>query len=64
MSLTKSIISGKDKRKLYRKGTRPSGSYGCRNHGSCSYCTSNRLFKDEVLKIKVQEQLKELNSPI
>jgi hypothetical protein len=62
MALDKSIISGKEKRKLYRRGTRVSGSYGCRNHGSCPYCTSNRLFQNQKLKLKIKEELKEIKN--
>lgn len=41
MSLNKAIESGKEHRQPYKGGK--SVSYGCRNHGSCSYCRSNRL---------------------
>lgn len=40
MSLDKAITHGKEKRKPYRKSRRFDRT--CRNHGSCSYCESNR----------------------
>lgn len=43
MSLDKAITSGKEKRKPYRhaKAIDPT----CRNHGTCSWCRNNRLYK-------------------
>lgn len=43
MALDKAIISGKEHRKPY-KGAKSVDST-CRNHGSCSYCKGNRLYK-------------------
>lgn len=40
MSLDKSIASGKDKRKPYRKSK--AFDRLCRNHGGCPACLSNR----------------------
>jgi len=50
MSLDKAIKHGKEHRKPYR-GAKAVDST-CRNHGSCSYCESNRLHK-----IKKQEPI-------
>ena len=41
MSLDKAIKYGKEHREPYRD-CRPRS---CHNHGDCSYCLSNRLFK-------------------
>lgn len=43
MALDKAITSGKEHRKPY-KGAKSVDST-CRNHGSCSYCKGNRLYK-------------------
>ena len=42
MSLIKSIIHGKEHRKMY-KGAK-SYCYACCNHKSCTYCKRNRLY--------------------
>ena len=56
MSLNKSIEHGKSHRKAYR-GTKAFDPT-CRNHGSCSYCESNRMHKhrkrEDVLKCKLK----------
>ena len=43
MSLTKSILHGKEKRKPYYHSGRFDKT--CRPHGSCPYCRGNRLHK-------------------
>lgn len=43
MSLDKAIDHGKEKRKKYR-GSK-AVDHTCRNHGSCEWCKSNRLYK-------------------
>ena len=43
MSLDKAIQHGKEKRRPYR-GTKAFDP-ACRNHGSCSWCRSNRLWR-------------------
>lgn len=43
MSLDKSIIHGKEKRKMYR-GSKAIDCT-CRNHGSCDWCLQNRKHK-------------------
>ncbi len=44
MSLDKAIEHGKEKRKQYRGAKKV--DRGCRNHGSCSYCSSSRQLKN------------------
>lgn len=43
MAHDKAIAAGKERRKPYRKSK--AFDHTCRNHGSCSYCRSNRLHK-------------------
>jgi hypothetical protein len=43
MSIEKAILHGKEKRKPYR-GAKAVDCW-CRNHGSCSWCVSNRRHK-------------------
>lgn len=43
MSLGKAILHGKEKRQPYR-GAKAIDST-CRNHGSCTWCRDNRLYK-------------------
>ena len=43
MGLEKAIIHGKERRRPYR-GTRAFDRQ-CRNHGSCTYCMSGRLYQ-------------------
>ncbi len=54
MSLNKSIISGKEHRKHYRKSKAFDRS--CRNHGSCGYCQSNRIHKHKKNEVIAKEQ--------
>lgn len=42
MSLDKAIEHGKEKRKQYRGAK--SIDKTCRNHGSCEWCESNRMY--------------------
>ncbi len=44
MSLDKAIKSGKEKRKIYRKGK--AVSKNCRNSGNCPYCVENRTYQE------------------
>lgn len=44
MSLDKSIQSGKEHRKPFRKAQAVDPA--CRCHGTCQYCKSNRLYKN------------------
>lgn len=61
MSLTKSILAGKEKRKPYFTGSRKSGSSSCRNHRSCACCTNSRLLKYRKIAVEVKEQLQEID---
>lgn len=56
MSLDKTIKSGKEHRKPYRKSKVFDGT--CRNHGSCEYCKNNRLYsaRKALEKIKFKEE--------
>lgn len=51
MSLDKAILSGKEKRKPYRKAK--AVDHTCRNNGSCSYCKENRLYKNKKKEVKI-----------
>ena len=55
MSLDKAIEHGKEKRKPYR------GSkvyfQSCRNHGSCSLCAGDRMYKFRDKKPITKEEL-------
>lgn len=53
MSLNKAIKYGKEHRKLYTDSRRLFGS--CCNHGGCTWCESNRRYKEfrDREKIKV-----------
>jgi hypothetical protein len=57
MSLNKAIIHGKEKRKQYR-GSK-AFDCSCRNHGSCSYCTSSRLHASRKQYGKTEDQVDE-----
>ncbi len=57
MSLDKAIEYGKEKRKPYTGAKAVDCS--CRNHGSCAWCMSNRLYQqlkiDEASKQALEE---------
>jgi hypothetical protein len=57
MSLKKSILSGKERRREYNGSKRFSKS--CRNHGSCTYCEENRTYFDKRARFSADEELKE-----
>ena len=61
MSLNKAIKHGKERRKAYR-GSK-SFDHKCRNHGSCTYCESNRLIAalraEEEARDKIRENLRD-----
>lgn len=57
MSFSKAIAHGKEKRKPYRGAK--SYDVSCRNHGSCDYCKSNRLFADKKRRAAAEMDLKE-----
>ena len=54
MSLDKAIRFGKERRKEYRDSRRFDCS--CRNHGSCSYCRSNRTIFDKRARSRTDGQ--------
>lgn len=58
MSLDKSISSGKEKRKKYRGAK--AIDHTCRNHGSCSYCESNRKYSTRKRLISAKDQEEEV----
>lgn len=57
MSLEKSIRRGSEHRKPYRGAKAIDKT--CRNHGSCSWCLSNRLYKNLKRQESADEALKE-----
>ena len=61
MSLDKAIEHGKEKRKPY-KGIKAIDCT-CRNHGSCEWCKSNRLYQqlkmDEASRQALEEEYDE-----
>lgn len=58
MALNKAIYYGKEKRKAYRKAKAHDRS--CRNHGTCSYCESNRTIRNQKLAAKAKELIQEV----
>lgn len=58
MALDKAILHGKEKRKPYY-GTKAI-DYSCRNHGSCPYCTANRLYKNKKRLLIALDKLAEV----
>jgi len=54
MSLDKAIKHKKEKRKPYR-GSKAIDCT-CRNHGSCSYCESNRTIFDTKARMRLEGQ--------
>lgn len=59
MSLDKSIKSEKEKRKPY-KGAKAIDCT-CRNHGSCEWCKSNRLYQQLKMNEASKQALEELD---
>jgi hypothetical protein len=57
MGLDKAIKYGKEKRKPYRKGKAAFGS--CRNHGSCPWCTNNRLYSYKKGLEEIHDKIKD-----
>lgn len=58
MSLDKSIKSGKEKRKEYKKSK--SFDRTCRNHGSCGYCERDRTHGNKKRELAAKESEKDL----
>ena len=57
MSIDKAILSGKEKRKPYRKSKRFDRT--CRNHGSCPWCENNRTHSCRKQKLKAEQIVKD-----
>ena len=55
--LDKAIRSGKEHRKPYRGAKAIDCT--CRNHGSCPYCTANRLYSRKKVEEKFKKRLDE-----
>lgn len=58
MALDKAIEHGKEKRKRYYGAKAIDRT--CRNHGSCPYCTANRLYKNKKRLLKALDKLAEM----
>jgi len=57
MSLDKAILSGKEKRKLYRGGK--SIDPTCRNHKGCPWCVNSRKHKYRKREQSAEDDFKE-----
>ena len=57
MALDKAIRYGKEHRKRYYGAKAISRS--CRNHGTCSYCLSNRIYQAKKENTRIYHQLME-----
>ena len=57
MALDKSIASGREKRKPYRRAK--AIAKDCRNHGGCPYCESGRQWFDTKHRRIADEKLEE-----
>ena len=55
--LDKSIESGKEHRRHYRKSKRFDRT--CRNHGSCHYCESNRTASGVAKRRAADDKIRE-----
>ena len=57
MGMEKAILSGKEKRKPYRRAKAIARS--CRNHGGCPWCLADRTYRydkqKDVAKAKFRE---------
>ena len=60
MSLDKAIEHGKEKRKPYTGSKAIDCS--CRNHGTCSWCLSNRTIQQQKAEDASKQELEEYNS--
>lgn len=57
MSLDKAIKHGKEKREPFRKAK--AHTAGCRNHGHCEWCRSNRTAQDAKERSRADAKLRE-----
>lgn len=63
MSFDKAIKLGKEKRKPYNDSR--AFDYTCRNHGTCAWCESNRLYARRKGEYIADEEIKEAaNGPV
>lgn len=58
MSLDKAIEHGKEKRKPYAGAKAVDCT--CRNHGSCEWCRSNRLYQQLKMEEASRQALEEM----
>ncbi len=58
MALDKAIEHGKERRKKYYGSKAIDRT--CRNHGSCPYCTNNRLYKNKKRLLIALDKLAEM----
>ena len=58
ISLDKAIEYGKEKRKPY-KGAKAI-DHSCRNHGSCEWCRSNRMYQQFKMEEASRQALEEM----
>ena len=58
MALDKAIEHGKERRKKYYGSKAIDRT--CRNHGSCPYCTANRLYKNKKRLLIALDKLAEM----
>lgn len=58
--LDKAIKSGKEKRKPYYGAK--AVDHTCRNHGSCDYCKSNRLYSTRKRKASGYDAFSDLEN--
>ena len=58
MALDKAINSGREHRKIYYGSKAIDAT--CRNHGSCPYCTNNRLYKNKKREQSILDKLAEM----
>ena len=54
MSMCKAIKAGKEHRKEYRGAKAVDCS--CRNHGTCTYCRDNRLYKFRKAELRIDDE--------
>ena len=62
MSLNKAIEHGKEHRRPYR-GSK-AVDYTCRNHGTCDWCKSNRMYNEKRELEKMKCRLDEIDTDI
>lgn len=58
MSFDKSIKNGREHRKPYCKSK--AADKTCRNHGTCVYCRSDRLYSMKKTLLRAENHIKEI----